>query len=147
MPRTNVDSSRVKLWTVVSWQPCIVTDNTGRGVPMPYTRVIMGPDPHVIGIIPRDRSQYGGPQYAMPDHNQGECPRYTQDDLWRFKYSADKGDTSITRWSTSMTSHLLPRLHGSARCLASSSCTRKRSARLKNTCGRLVNSRMQAHAG
>ena len=50
----------------------------------------MGPDPHVIGIIPRDRSQYGGPLYAMPDHNQGERPWYTQDDLWCFKYGADE---------------------------------------------------------
>ena len=32
----------------------------------------MGPDPHVIGIIPGDRSQYSGPLYAIPDHDQGE---------------------------------------------------------------------------
>ena len=41
----------------------------------------MGPDPHVIGIIPGDNSQYGGPLYAIPDHDQGERPRYTQDDV------------------------------------------------------------------
>ena len=50
----------------------------------------MGTDPHVIGIIPGDRSQYGGPLYAIPDHGQEERPRYAYDDLWRFKYSADE---------------------------------------------------------
>ena len=50
----------------------------------------MGPDPHVIGIIPRDRSQYGGPLYTIPDHDQGKRPRYAHDDLWCFKYSADE---------------------------------------------------------
>ena len=72
--------------------PCIVTDNRGRGVPARYTRVITGPDPHVIGIIPRDTSQYGGPLYAVPDHDQGERPRYAQDDFWCFKYGADDFD-------------------------------------------------------
>ena len=76
----------------VNYVPCIVTDNRGRGVPAHYTRVIMGPDPHVIGIIPGDNSQYGGPLYAVPDHDQGERPRYAQDDLWRFKFSADDFD-------------------------------------------------------
>ena len=52
----------------------------------------MGPDPHVIGIIPGDNSQYGGPLYVVPDHNQGDRPWYTQDDFWRFKYSADNFD-------------------------------------------------------
>ena len=50
----------------------------------------MGPDPHVIGIIPGDRSQYGGPLYAIPDHSQEERPRYAHDDLWHFKYGADE---------------------------------------------------------
>ena len=76
----------------VNYVACIVTDNRGRGIPARYTRVIMGPDPHVIGIIPRDNSQYGGPLYAIPDHDQGERPRYAQDDLWRFKYSAEDFD-------------------------------------------------------
>ena len=57
---------------------------------MRYTRVIMGPDPHVISIIPGDRSQYGGPLYTIPDHGQEERPRYAHDDLWRFKYGADE---------------------------------------------------------
>ena len=48
----------------VNYVPCIVTDNRGRGVPAWYTRVIMGPDPHVIGIIPGDNSQYGGSLYV-----------------------------------------------------------------------------------
>ena len=67
----------------------------------------MGPDPHVIGIIPGDSSQYGGPLYAIPDHDQGECPRYAQDDFWHFKFGADEfnrfesalehiGDLSLT---------------------------------------------------
>ena len=42
------------------------------------------------GIIPGDQSQYGGPLYALPDHDQGECLQYTHDDLWHFKYGADK---------------------------------------------------------
>ena len=46
--------------------PCVVTNSEGRGVPAHYTRVIMGPDPHVIGIIPGDRSQYGGPLIHDP---------------------------------------------------------------------------------
>ena len=50
----------------------------------------MGHDPHAIGIIPGDWSQYGGPLYAIPDHDQGERPWYAHDDLWRFKYRADK---------------------------------------------------------
>ena len=67
----------------------------------------MGPDPHVIGIIPGDNSQYGGPLYTVPDHDQGERPQYAQDDLWLFKYGADNfnrfksalehiGDLSLT---------------------------------------------------
>ena len=74
----------------VNFVPCVITNSEGRGVPAWYTRVIMGPDPHVIGMIPGDRSQYGGPLYAIPDHDQGERPRYAHDDLWRFKYGADK---------------------------------------------------------
>ena len=50
----------------------------------------MGPDPHVVGIIPGDHSQYGGPLYAIPDHDSGERPRYAHDDLWRFKIGADE---------------------------------------------------------
>ena len=50
----------------------------------------MGPDPHVIGIIPGVRSQYGGPLYAFSDHDQGECPWYAQDNLWHFKYGANE---------------------------------------------------------
>ena len=76
----------------VNFVPCIITDNRGRGVLAWYTRVIMGPNPHVVGIIPGDCSQYGGPLYAIPDHNQGERPRYTHNDLWCFKYSADEKD-------------------------------------------------------
>ena len=52
----------------------------------------MGPDPYVIGIIPRDTSQYGGPLYAIPDHDQGEHPWYAQDDFWHFKFGADDFD-------------------------------------------------------
>ena len=50
----------------------------------------MGPDPHVIGIILGDRSQYGGPLYALPDHDLGERPQYAYNDLWQFKFGADK---------------------------------------------------------
>ena len=50
----------------------------------------MGPDPHIIGIILGDWSQYGGSLYAIPDHDQGERPRYAHDDLWRFKYGTDE---------------------------------------------------------
>ena len=85
----------------VNYVPCIVTDNRGRGVPARYTRVIMGPDPHIIGIIPRDNSQHGGPLYAIPDHDQGERRRYAQDDFWRFKFSADDFD-----WFESALEHI-----------------------------------------
>ena len=74
----------------VNFVPCVVTNSEGRGVPARYTRVIMGPDPHVIGIIPGDRSQYGGPLHALPDHDLGERPRYAHDDLWRFKLGSDE---------------------------------------------------------
>ena len=50
----------------------------------------MGPDPHIVGIIPGDRNQYGGPLYALPDHDSGERPRYAHDDLWWFKYGANE---------------------------------------------------------
>ena len=50
----------------------------------------MGPDPHVVGIIPGDRSQYGGPLYTLPDHDLGERPQYAHDDLWRFKLGSDE---------------------------------------------------------
>ena len=50
----------------------------------------MGPGPHVVGIIPGDRSQYGGPLYALPDHDLGERPQYAHDDLWRFKIGSDE---------------------------------------------------------
>ena len=73
-----------------NYVPCVVTNSKGTGVPAQYTRVIMGPDPHVIGIIPGDRNQYGGPLYTLPDHDQGERPWYTQDDLWHFKYGANE---------------------------------------------------------
>ena len=52
----------------------------------------MGSDPHVIGIIPGDNSQYGGPLYAVPNHDQGDRPQYAQDNLWQFKYRADDFD-------------------------------------------------------
>ena len=48
----------------------------------------MGADPHVIGMIPGDHNQYGGPLHATPDHDQGERPRYAPDDLWQFKIGA-----------------------------------------------------------
>ena len=70
--------------------PCIVTDNRGRGVPAQYTWVIMGPDPHVVGITPGDCSQYGGLLYAIPHHDQGEYLRCVHDNLWHFKYSTNK---------------------------------------------------------
>ena len=61
----------------------------------------MGPDPHVIGIIPGDSSQYGGPLYAVPDHNLGDRQWYAQDDFWRFKYGADDFD-----WFESALNHI-----------------------------------------
>ena len=48
-----------------NYVPCVVTDSRGRGVLARYTRVIMGPDPHVISIIPGDTLQYGGPLLAV----------------------------------------------------------------------------------
>ena len=74
----------------VNFVPCVVTHCEGRGIPARYTRVIMGPDPNVIGIIPGDRSQYGGPLYVLPDHDLGERPQYAHDNLWQFKIGADE---------------------------------------------------------
>ena len=70
--------------------PCVVTNSEGRGIPARYTRVIMGPKPHVIGIILGDCNQYVGPLHALPDHDMGERPRYAHDDPWQFKYGADE---------------------------------------------------------
>ena len=126
----------------VNYVPCIVTDNRERGVLACYTRVIMGPDPHVIGIIPGDNSQYGKPLYAIPDHDQGEHPQYTQDDFWCFKFSADDFDqfesvlehisdlsltTEVTRYCE--TSRLFFQFQ-------------EKYARLKYACGNLASSRM-----
>ena len=72
-----------------NYVPCVINNNNGRGVPAHFTRVIMGTDPHVIGMILGDRNQYGGPLHATPDHDQGERPRYAPDDLWQFKTCAD----------------------------------------------------------
>ena len=49
----------------------------------------MGADPHVIGMIPGNSNQYGGPLHAALDHDLGERPRYAPDDLWQFKFGAD----------------------------------------------------------
>ena len=72
-----------------NYVPFIVINNSGWSVPARFTRVVMGMDPHVIGMIPGDSSQYGGPLHATPDHDQGERPRYAPDDLWQFKAGAD----------------------------------------------------------
>ena len=72
-----------------NYVPCVISDNSGRNIPARFTRVVMGADPHIIGMILGDRNQYGGPLYMAPDHDQGERPRYAPDDLWQFKISAD----------------------------------------------------------
>ena len=69
--------------------PFVITSNSGRTVPARFTRVVMGVDPHVIGMIPGDHNQYGGPLHTAPDHDLGERPRYAPDDLWQFKSGAD----------------------------------------------------------
>ena len=69
--------------------PCITSNNNGRNVPVRFTRVIMGADPHVIGMIPGDGNQYGGPLHASLEHNQGDRTRYAPDDLWQFKIGTD----------------------------------------------------------
>ena len=58
-----------------NYVPFIITNNSGGSVPACFTRVIMGADPHVIGMILGDNHQYGGPLHAAPDHDQGERPR------------------------------------------------------------------------
>ena len=72
-----------------NYVPFVITNSSGRTVPACFTRVIMGADPHVIGMIPRDNNQYSGPLHAAPDHDQGERPWYTPDNLWQFKAAAD----------------------------------------------------------
>ena len=72
-----------------NYVPCIIPNNEGRSVPARFTRVVMGADPHVIGMIPGDHNQYGGPLHTALDHDQGERPWYAPDDLWQFKFGAD----------------------------------------------------------
>ena len=86
-----------------NYVPCIINDNNGRSIPVHFTRVIMGADPHVIGMIPGDRNQYGGPLHATPDHDQGERPRYAPDDLWQFKIGTDNSARLISPLTSSMT--------------------------------------------
>ena len=72
-----------------NYVPLVISNNSGRNVPARFTRIIMGADPHIISMIPGNSSQYGGPLHATPDHDQGERPWYTPDDLWQFKISTD----------------------------------------------------------
>ena len=81
-----------------NYVPCIITDNRTRNVPACFTRVIMGADPHIIGMILGDSNQYSGPLHAAPDHDQGERPQYTPDDLWQFKFGAD----NLTRFDLAL---------------------------------------------
>ena len=69
--------------------PCIISNNNGMSIPVHFTRVIMGVDPHMIGMILDNNHQYGGPLHAALDHDLGEQPWYTPDDLWQFKIRAD----------------------------------------------------------
>ena len=60
-----------------------------------------------------------------------------------------RGHSSITHWNTYMTSLSPLRLRVSVRLLTSSSCIsiKKKCARLKNACGKPVNSKMPVHIG
>ena len=40
-------------------------------------------------MIPGNNNQYGGPLHTAPDHDLGEQPQYTPDELWQFKIGAD----------------------------------------------------------
>ena len=127
--------------------PCIITNSKGRGIPARYTRVIMGPDPHVIGIIPGDCSQYGGPLYAIPDHNQGEHPWYTHDDLWHFKYGTDERvqfDNTLEHIHNLLLTAEVMRFC-EASCLFF--VYQEEVCKLKNACGRPDNSRMRVLVG
>ena len=73
----------------VNYVHCIINDNRGRNIPARFMGVVMGADPHVIGMILGDNSQYGRPLYTTPDHDQGDRPKYATDDLWCFKFGAD----------------------------------------------------------
>ena len=130
-----------------NYVPCIVTDNRGRGVLARYTRVIMGPDPHIIGIIPGDSLQYGGPLYAVPDHDQEERPRYAQDNLWRFKYSADDFDRFESALEhigdLSLTAEVM-RYH-EASCLFFQ--YQEEICKSKSTCGKPASSKTQVGVG
>ena len=72
-----------------NYVPFVITNQQGRSVPARFTRVVMGADPHVIGMIPGDNNQYGGLLHATLDHDQGERPQYSPNDLWQFKIGAD----------------------------------------------------------
>ena len=72
-----------------NYVPFAITNSSSRTIPARFTRVVMGADPHVIGMVPGDNNQYGGPLHAAPDHDLGERCRYAPDDLWQFKHGAD----------------------------------------------------------
>ena len=72
-----------------NYVPFVITNYRSRAIPARFTRVIMGANPHLIGMVPGDNNQYGGPLHAASDHDQGERPRYTPEDLWQFKVGAD----------------------------------------------------------
>ena len=49
----------------------------------------MGVDPHVVGRIWGSDVDYGAPLHAQPDFKTMECPQYSMDNLWRFKWGSD----------------------------------------------------------
>ena len=120
----------------VNYVPFIVTTQ-GRSIPARFTRVVMGADPHVIGMIPGDINQYGGPLHATPNHNQEERPRYTPDDLWQFKIGADNAarvDLALDFIHNLSLTAEVSRFRETSRLFAQYQRT---SARSRYTCGRL----------
>ena len=130
-----------------NYVPCIVTDSRGRGVPAHYTRVIMGPDPHVISIIPGDTSQYGG--HCMQSLTMiRESPHGTPKMTSGTSSSALTTSIGSNRHSNISVTYLSPlRLHATVKPLASSSNTRKKYVNLKIACGKPASSRMPVDAG
>jgi hypothetical protein len=52
----------------------------------------MGVDPQVIGRMQGSTEDYGGPLHTEPRFEQARRPRYTTDEWWRFKASAEEAD-------------------------------------------------------
>ena len=118
-----------------NYVPFVITTQ-GRSVPARFTRVVMGADPHVIGMIPGDNNQYGAP-YTLPQTMTRKTDLGTPLTTYgssRLELTTPLASTSPSTSSTTYPSR--PRSRASGKPRACSPNTRKTSARSRCTCGR-----------